>query len=62
MTDRLDLLPRHRRIIKELLIRHLPDVELWVYGSRMDGRSHGGSDLDLVQRVACCASRGTTHR
>jgi len=62
VTDRLDLLPRHRRIIKELLIRHLPDVELWVYGSRMDGRSHGGSDLDLVQRVACCASRGTTHR
>ena len=50
MTDRLDLLPRHRRIIEELLIRHLPDVEVWVYGSRMDGRSHGGSDLDLVLR------------
>lgn len=50
MTDALDLLPRHRRIIEELLARHLPEVEVWVYGSRVDGRSHGGSDLDLVLR------------
>lgn len=50
MSDGLDLLPRHRRTIEELLARHIPDVEVWVYGSRVDGRSHGGSDLDLVLR------------
>ena len=30
--------------------RHLPDVEVWAYGSRVNGRSHDGSDLDLVLR------------
>ena len=28
--------------------RHLPGVEVWAFGSRMNGRSHDGSDLDLV--------------
>lgn len=51
MTDGLDLLPRHRAAIQVLLARHLADVEVWAYGSRADGRSHGGSDLDLVLRA-----------
>lgn len=29
---------------------HLPDVEAWAYGSRVNGRGHKGSDLDLVLR------------
>lgn len=29
---------------------HLPDVEVWAYGSRVNGRSHEGSDLDLILR------------
>ena len=29
---------------------HLPDVEVWAYGSRVNGRGHKGSDLDLVLR------------
>ena len=33
-----------------LLRTHLPDVEVWAYGSRVNGRSHDGSDLDLVLR------------
>ncbi len=33
-----------------LLREHLPDVEVWAYGSRVNGRSHDGSDLDLVLR------------
>jgi len=28
----------------------LPDVEVWAYGSRVTGRSHDGSDLDLALR------------
>ena len=51
MTDGLDLRPRHRDAVRALLARHLPEVEVWAYGSRTDGRSHGGSDLDLVLRA-----------
>ena len=50
MTDRLDLPSRHRRTLEALLRRHLPDVEVWAYGSRVNGRCHAGSDLDLVMR------------
>ena len=50
MADRLHLLPKHRRTLEALLRKHLPDVEVWAYGSRVNGRSHDGSDLDLVLR------------
>ena len=33
MTDRLHLWPRHLEEIKALLRNHLPDVEVWAYGS-----------------------------
>ena len=50
MADRLDLPSRHRRTLEALLREHLPDVEVWAYGSRVNGRCHAGSDLDLVLR------------
>lgn len=50
MDDRLHLLPKHRQVLEALLRKHLPDVEVWAYGSRVNGRSHDGSDLDLVLR------------
>ena len=50
MVDRLHLLPKHRQVLLALLRQHLPDVEVWAYGSRVNGRSHDGSDLDLVLR------------
>ena len=50
MADRLHLLPKHRWALEALLRKYLPDVEVWAYGSRVNGRSHGGSDLDLVLR------------
>lgn len=50
MTDRLHLPARYREHLEALLREHLPDVEVWAYGSRVDGRSHDGSDLDLVLR------------
>ncbi len=50
MTDRLHLRPRHRRTLEKFLREHLPAVEVWAYGSRVNGRSHDGSDLDLVLR------------
>ena len=51
MTDRLQLSPRRRAEIEALLRKHLPDLEMWAYGSRVTGRSHDGSDLDLVLRA-----------
>ncbi len=52
MILRLDLNPRHREQIERLLREHVPGIEVWAYGSRVDGRSHEGSDLDLVLRGA----------
>ena len=49
-SGRLHLKPRHRAAIEALLKKHLPGVEVWAYGSRVNGRSHDGSDLDLVLR------------
>ena len=50
MTERLHLSPRRRAQIEALLGEHLPGVEVWAYGSRVNGRSHDGSDLDLALR------------
>ena len=50
MADRLHLSKKHRYILETLLREHLPGVEVWAYGSRVNGRSHDGSDLDLVLR------------
>ncbi len=50
MADCLHLQPKHREVLEALLREHLPDVEVWAYGSRVSGKSHDGSDLDLVLR------------
>ena len=50
MTDRLDLPHRYRKQIEAMLRKHLPEVEAWAYGSRINGQSHPGIDLDLVLR------------
>ena len=52
MTERLHLLPRHREQLNRLLKCYLPNVEVWAYGSRVNGKSHDASDLDLVLRAA----------
>ena len=50
MPKRLHLSSNHRAMIETLLRELLPGVEVWAYGSRVNGRSHDGSDLDLVLR------------
>ena len=50
MTDRLELPLRYRRELEALLREHVPDAEVWAYGSRVSGESHAASDLDLVLR------------
>ena len=50
MTDGLELPLRYRDQLEALLHEHVPDVEVWAYGSRVNGRGHEASDLDLVLR------------
>ena len=44
----IDLAPRHRQCILDLLSRHLPDTVAWAYGSRVKWTSSPRSDLDMV--------------
>ena len=37
-------------VLHQLLERHVPQVQVWAYGSRVNGQSHDASDLDLVLR------------
>jgi predicted nucleotidyltransferase len=48
----LALAPRHLAELRALLQRHVPDAEVWAFGSRVSGGAHEGSDLDLVLRSA----------
>ena len=50
MSNQLHLSTRHWHLLAGLFRKHLSDVEAWAYGSRVNGRSHDGSDLDLVLR------------
>lgn len=51
MSKRLDLSEKHRAMVETVLLEHVPGVEVWAYGSRVNGRGHAGSDLDLVLRT-----------
>ena len=50
MTDRLDLPTLHREQVEALLREHVPQAEVWAYGSRVNGMNHEAGDLDLVLR------------
>ena len=44
----LDIRPDHLKIVEEILKKHLPDREVWAFGSRVNGTAKETSDLDLV--------------
>jgi predicted nucleotidyltransferase len=44
----LDLKPDYQKMVQRILQTYLPGKTVWVYGSRINGQSHDGSDLDLV--------------
>ncbi len=44
----IDLAPQYLSIVKEILTRHVPEYEVWVFGSRVGGRVKPHSDLDLA--------------
>jgi predicted nucleotidyltransferase len=44
----IDLEPKYLSLIKKILLGQIPDKTVWVYGSRIKGTAHEGSDLDLL--------------
>ena len=48
VTDQIDLAPEHKKIILELLQKHIPQTLVWAYGSRVQRMARPSSDLDLV--------------
>ena len=44
----LDLGPEHRAIVLAILQRHVPDREVWAFGSRATRTAKRYSDLDLA--------------
>ncbi|NLB64620.1 MAG: nucleotidyltransferase domain-containing protein [Fibrobacter sp.] len=44
----MSLSAEHQQQIKDLLHQYLPNVEVWIYGSRAKGSSKPSSDLDMV--------------
>lgn len=52
ITPPIQIEPRHWEIVAALLRRHVPNAEVWAFGSRASGRARRYSDLDLVIRDA----------
>ena len=50
MSDQLILPERYRLQVEKILRDKVPAVDVWAYGSRVDGTNHDASDLDLVLR------------
>ena len=48
MSSAIDLTPAQRRTILRLIAIHLPNTDVWAYGSRVKWTSQPASDLDLV--------------
>jgi len=46
----LRLPERYLATVRALSHQHLPQAEIWAYGSRVTGTGHDASDLDLVAR------------
>ncbi|GMV40019.1 MAG: hypothetical protein AMXMBFR64_17350 [Myxococcales bacterium] len=44
----IDLAAEHLAEVRRILSFHVPDCEVWAFGSRVHGRSQRYSDLDLA--------------
>lgn len=44
----IDLNPRDWEIVRNILARHVPQYEVWAFGSRAKGTAREYSDLDLA--------------
>lgn len=44
----MNLKPEDLKILTDIFQSYCPKAEIWAYGSRVNGESHDGSDLDLT--------------
>ena len=44
----IDLAPKHLEEVRSLLSQHVPEYEVRVFGSRINGTAKSYSDLDIV--------------
>lgn len=51
MNKPLHLPQAYLEIVKTILHRHVPQADVWAYGSRVNGDYFDASDLDLVVRL-----------
>ena len=40
--------PQYLKMLTDIFDEYCPHADVWAYGSRINGRAHDGSDLDLV--------------
>jgi type I restriction enzyme S subunit len=45
---RIDIRPEHLAIARDILLRYVPQYEVWAFGSRATGKAREFSDLDLA--------------
>lgn len=45
---KLDVKPEYLEILINIFDNYCPNAEIWAYGSRINGKSHSGSDLDMA--------------
>jgi len=44
----IDIESKYLAMIKNILVIHVPECEVWVFGSRVTGKARKYSDIDLV--------------
>jgi len=44
----IDLPPEHLERVRAILREHVPEAQVWAFGSRVNGTARPHSDLDLV--------------
>lgn len=57
----LEFPPQYLALLQQLLQAHVPDAEVWAYGSRVTGGAHETSDLDIVLRNPADLSTSNDH-
>ena len=55
--DTLHLPAKYLAQVQQLLQAHIPQAEVWAYGSRVNGDYYDASDLDLVARFPATLPR-----
>ena len=59
MTELIDLNPTHFETVRRILAEHLPECEVWAFGSRATWTAKDSSDLDLAVVDAAPLGRKT---